>query len=69
MVDENGDEMLPSVAKKPTDLDLRALKKKYISKESIINILNSAWTLNGAKDLNDLYKQKRFEAIEDNVLG
>ena len=65
MVDENGDDMPASTAKKPTDLDLRALKKKYISKESIVNILNSAWTFNGAKELNDLYKQKRFEAIED----
>ena len=56
------------VKKKSTDLDLGPSQRRFISKESIVNIINAAWTFNGAKALNDLYKQKRLEAIEDNNL-
>ena len=38
IVDENGEEIHKFAAKKPTDLDLTPLKKKYISKESIVSI-------------------------------
>ena len=40
IVDENGDEIHKFTAKKPTDLDLGPLKKKYISKESIVSIID-----------------------------
>ena len=65
MVDENGDEIQNKVARKPTDLDLQQMKKKYISKESIIEILNASWKLNGATELNNLFKQKRAETIKE----
>ena len=41
------------------------MKKKYISKESIIEILNASWKLNGATELNNLFKQKRAETIKE----
>ena len=56
MVDEIGEEIQRPVLKKPTDLDLGALKRRFISKESIVSILDAAWTFNGAQALNDLYK-------------
>ena len=65
MVDENGDEIQKKAARKPTDLDLQQMKKKYISKESIIEILNASWKLNGATELNNLFKQKRAETIKE----
>ena len=65
MVDENGNEFQKKAARKPTDLDLQQMKKKYISKESIIEILNASWKLNGATELNNLFKQKRAETIEE----
>ena len=52
MVNESGEVIKKSEKKKPTDLDLGRMQKKYLSRETIVSILDAAWTFNGAKELN-----------------
>ena len=49
MVDDQGELINGPKPKKPTDLDLRKLKERYISRETIISILDAARTFNGAQ--------------------
>ena len=67
-LNDMGEPLGVSQKSKPTDLDLTKLQKRYLHRQSIIDIHDAARTFNGVQQLFNLYKEKKAEAVEkDNI--